>query len=59
MKSLPLLCRLPLLWLLALTYSATQAQTALPMPCNLRATYEKGTRSPTGQPGPKYSAKHG
>ena len=40
--------------LLALTCSATQAQTALPMPRNLRATYDKGTRSPTGQPGPKY-----
>ena len=40
--------------LLALTYSAAPAQTALPMPRNLRATYTKGTRSPTGQPGPKY-----
>lgn len=40
--------------LLALTYWAAQAQTALPMPRNLRATYAKGTRSPTGQPGPKY-----
>ena len=46
--------RWPLLLLLALTYSAGQAQTALPMPRNLRATYEKGTRSPTGQPGPQY-----
>lgn len=54
MKSLPLLCRLPLLWLLALTYSASQAQTALPMPRNLRATYAKGTRSPDGRPGPRY-----
>ena len=40
--------------LLALTYSAAQAQTALPMPRNLQTTYEKGTRSPTGQPGPRY-----
>ncbi|WP_240734698.1 M1 family metallopeptidase [Hymenobacter sp. UV11] len=54
MKSLPLLCRLPLLWLLALTYSASQAQTALPMPRNLRATYAKGTRAPDGRPGPHY-----
>jgi len=54
LKSLPLLCRLPLLWLLALTYSASQAQTALPMPRNLRATYAKGTRSPDGRPGPRY-----
>ena len=34
--------------------STAQAQTTLPMPRNLRATYDKGTRSPTGAPGPKY-----
>ncbi|WP_223648796.1 M1 family metallopeptidase [Hymenobacter psoromatis] len=54
MKKILGFCRLPLLLLLALTYSVSQAQTALPMPRNLQATYAKGTRSPTGQPGPKY-----
>ena len=54
MKKILGFCRLPLLLLLALTYSVSQAQTTLPMPRNLRATYAKGTRSPTGQPGPKY-----
>ncbi|MDJ0364518.1 M1 family metallopeptidase [Hymenobacter sp. H14-R3] len=54
MKNTSTFSRCLLLILLALTYSASQAQTALPMPRNLRATYDKGTRSPTGQPGPKY-----
>ena len=43
-----------LLALLALTYSASFAQTALPMPRNLRATYSKGTRALDGRPGPRY-----
>ncbi len=30
------------------------AQPALPVPRNLQATYARGTRSPSGQPGPKY-----
>ena len=45
-----------LLGVLLLTALATlaQAPAALPMPRNLRATYDRGTRSPTGQPGPHY-----
>jgi hypothetical protein len=39
---------------LALAYTTSLAQAPLPMPRNLRATYDHGTRSPTGQPGPKY-----
>ncbi|MCB0522321.1 MAG: M1 family metallopeptidase [Lewinellaceae bacterium] len=31
-----------------------QAQTTLPIPRNIRSTFEKGTRSLTGQPGEKY-----
>jgi hypothetical protein len=31
-----------------------QAPAPLPMPRNLQATYAKGTRSTSGQPGPKY-----
>ncbi|WP_254245018.1 M1 family metallopeptidase [Hymenobacter sp. BRD67] len=54
MKTICVFYRLPLLLLLALTYSAGMAQAPLPMPRNLRATYDKGTRTPTGQPGPKY-----
>ena len=30
------------------------AQPTLPVPRNLQATYTKGTRSPSGQPGPNY-----
>jgi len=40
-----------LLFLLALPAAA---QPALPVPRNLLATYAKGTRSATGQPGPNY-----
>ena len=46
--------RVALAALLALTYSASLAQAPLPMPRNLRAIYDKGTRAPSGQPGPKY-----
>jgi len=46
--------RVALAALLALSCSASLAQAPLPMPRNLRATYDKGTRAPTGQPGPKY-----
>jgi hypothetical protein len=30
------------------------AQTTLPVPVNIQATYNKGTRTPTGEPGKKY-----
>jgi len=54
LKNISDFLRLSLFVLLSLTYSASLAQAPLPMPRNLRATYAKGTRSPTGQPGPKY-----
>ncbi|MGI4870827.1 MAG: M1 family metallopeptidase [Janthinobacterium lividum] len=50
MKNIPAFCR----WLLLALPLAAQAQAPLPLPRNLAATYAKGTRSPTGQPGPKY-----
>ncbi len=45
------------LLLLGLAFLATlsaSAQSSLPIPRNLQTTYDKGTRSPDGQPGPKY-----
>ncbi|MGI4863470.1 MAG: M1 family aminopeptidase [Janthinobacterium lividum] len=51
MKKLPFLGQL---LALALIYSASLAQAPLPMPRNLRATYDKGTRAPDGRPGPHY-----
>ncbi|RYY10656.1 MAG: peptidase, partial [Cytophagaceae bacterium] len=51
MKKLPFLSQLVAL---ALTCSASLAQAPLPMPRNLRATYDKGTRTATGRPGPRY-----
>ncbi|MBK7433176.1 MAG: M1 family metallopeptidase [Chitinophagaceae bacterium] len=35
-------------------YLGASAQTTLPMPLNLKATYDKGTRGPDGAPGKKY-----
>ena len=43
-----------LLLLLFLLPLAALAQPALPVPRNLQATYAKGTRSASGQPGPGY-----
>ncbi|MBL7803081.1 MAG: M1 family metallopeptidase [Saprospiraceae bacterium] len=40
--------------LLLLAASSLFAQTELPTPRNIQATYEKGTRSRDGRPGPKY-----
>ena len=37
-----------------LLVSVARAQPALPVPRNLQATYAKGTRSASGQPGPNY-----
>ncbi|WP_201984708.1 M1 family metallopeptidase [Hymenobacter rubidus] len=37
-----------------LWFRTALAQPTLPVPRNLQATYAKGTRSPTGQPGPNY-----
>jgi hypothetical protein len=39
---------------LALIGSASQAQAPLPIPRNLRATYDKSTRAADGRPGPNY-----
>ena len=39
----------------ALTFCANSfAQTSLPVPVNIQAAYEKGTRSTTGRPGSNY-----
>ena len=43
----------PALFFLVLARPAL-AQPTLPVPRNLQATYTKGTRSPSGQPGPNY-----
>ena len=51
MKKLPFFASL---LALGLAYTTSLAQTPLPIPRNLQATYAKGTRSPSGQPGPKY-----
>jgi hypothetical protein len=40
--------------LLALTISFAKAQTSLPVPENIKATFKKGTRSETGRPGNNY-----
>ncbi|GAA3929774.1 M1 family metallopeptidase [Hymenobacter algoricola] len=45
---------LKLLAALLLLSAPALAQQNLPVPLNLQATYAKGTRSETGQPGPKY-----
>ncbi|GAA3996190.1 M1 family metallopeptidase [Hymenobacter fastidiosus] len=45
---------LKLLVVLLLLSAPAIAQQTLPVPLNLQATYAKGTRSETGQPGPKY-----
>ena len=43
-----------LLFLSLLLALPALAQPTLPVPRNLQATYTKGTRSPSGQPGPNY-----
>ncbi|MCC2545312.1 M1 family metallopeptidase [Hymenobacter sp. BT175] len=46
--------KLPFLLAAFLLSFSTLAQQPLPIPRNLQATYAKGTRSPDGQPGPRY-----
>jgi hypothetical protein len=47
-----------LLYFLGTIFCQINAQTILPIARNLQATYDKGTRSPDGQPGKNYWQNH-
>src|SRR5882757_4504846 len=53
-KSVFMAIRFSFLVLCSLWYSASMAQAPLPVPVNIRAAMDKGTRTASGQPGAGY-----